>query len=179
MTIVTAPSSSRPSKAAASGREGLGELYVRHAPQALRLAYFLSGDRDAAEDLVQDAFVRLAGRFRHVRLPDAFEGYLRRTIVNLFTSRLRRLRLERLDLIRRRAERPSTVDPQDVGGRDEAWHALLALPQRQRIAVVLRFYEDLSERETAEVMGCSASAVNSLIARSMATLRDELRGEDG
>jgi RNA polymerase sigma factor (sigma-70 family) len=69
---------------------GLQDLYVRHAPAALRLAYFLSGDRETARDLVQDAFVRVAGRLRHLREPDEFDAYLRRTIVNIHTSRLRR-----------------------------------------------------------------------------------------
>jgi RNA polymerase sigma factor (sigma-70 family) len=78
----------------------LEDLYVRHAPAALRLAFFLTGDRELAQDLVQDAFVRIAGRFGHLRTPDAFEAYLRRTIVNLFTSHLRRLRLERADGLR-------------------------------------------------------------------------------
>jgi RNA polymerase sigma factor (sigma-70 family) len=68
----------------------LEDLYVRNAPGALRLAYFLTGNRELAEDLVQEAFVRVAGRFRHLRMPDAFDAYLRRTIVNLW--RPRRLR---------------------------------------------------------------------------------------
>ena len=68
---------------------GLEERFVRHAPSALRLAYFLTGDREAARDIVQDAFVRMAGRFRHLRQPEAFDVYLRRTIVNLHASRLR------------------------------------------------------------------------------------------
>ena len=61
----------------------LAELYVRHAAEATRLAYMLTGDRQLAEDLVQDAFVKLAGRLVHLRDPGAFDAYLRRTIVNL------------------------------------------------------------------------------------------------
>ena len=72
-----------------AGSGGLEALYVAHAPAALRLAYYLSGDREQARDLVQDAFVRVAGRFAYLRNPDVFETYLRRTIVNLHTSRLR------------------------------------------------------------------------------------------
>lgn len=157
---------------------GLDELYVRHAPAALRTAYFLTGDRDDAEDLVQDAFVRVAGRFRHLRAPEAFNVYLRRTIVNVFTSRLRRLRLERADLRRRAAEAPPSEDSTpDPTVRDELWSAIRILPQRQRAAIVLRFYEDLSERETAEVLGCSTGAVNSLVAHAMTTLRDRMEGD--
>jgi RNA polymerase sigma-70 factor (sigma-E family) len=156
---------------------GLDELYVRHAPAAFRTAYFLTGDRDLAEDLVQEAFVRVAGRFRHLRTPTAFDAYLRRTIVNLFTSHLRRLRLERAELRRRAFEaRPGTDDP-DPTIHDELWSRVCRLPERQRAAIVLRFYEDLPERETAEVLGCSMGAVNSLVAHAMATLRERMEGE--
>lgn len=150
----------------------LEDLYVRHAPAALRLAYFLTGDRELAQDLVQDAFVRVAGRFRHLRVPDAFDSYLRRTIVNLFMSQLRRRRLERAHLARERAEAGREHRDADPADRDEMWPALETLPHRQRAAVVLRYYEDLSERETAEVLGCSASAVNALVARALEHLRE-------
>ena len=124
----------------------LEELYVRHAPAALRLAYFLTGDPEAARDLVQDAFVRMAGRFRHLRQPDAFDAYLRRTIVNLHASGLRRLRAERSSLAREAALTvPVAHEDDDHGARDEMWHAILSLPPRQRAAIVLRYYEDLSE----------------------------------
>jgi RNA polymerase sigma factor (sigma-70 family) len=101
----------------------LGDLYVRNAPAALRLAYFLTGNRELAEDLVQDAFVRLAGRFRHLRQPDAVDSYLRRIIVNLFTSHLRRSRLERSWLSRHGDDvtevSPKTIRPfgTSCGGR--------------------------------------------------------------
>src|SRR6266702_3303813 len=78
----------------------LGELYRRHADRAIRLAYLLTGDRALAEDLVQDAFVKLAGRLAHLRDPGAFDAYLRRTVVNLANSHLRRKRLERTYLER-------------------------------------------------------------------------------
>jgi RNA polymerase sigma-70 factor (sigma-E family) len=154
----------------------LEDLYVRNAPAALRLAFFLTGDRELAQDLVQDAFVRIAGRFGYLRQPDGFEAYLRRTIVNLFTSHLRRLRLERAEIARERMERPLGSMPADAVERDELVRALRRLPERQRAAVVLRFYEDLTEREAADVMRCSASAVNSLVSRAMVTLRDEMQG---
>src|SRR6266566_9470783 len=68
----------------------LGTLYGRHAPGAVRLAYLLTGDPALAEDLVQDAFVKLAGRLAHLRDPEAFDAYLRRTVVNLANSHFRR-----------------------------------------------------------------------------------------
>lgn len=154
----------------------LEDLYVRHAPAALRLAFFLTGDRELAQDLVQDAFVRIAGRFGYLRQPEAFDAYLRRTIVNLFTSYLRRLRLERAELARERAERPMDPPAPDAVEHDELVRALRHLPERQRAAVVLRFYEDLTEREAADVLRCSTSAVNSLVSRAMASLREEMQG---
>jgi RNA polymerase sigma-70 factor (sigma-E family) len=160
------------------GGGGLGELYRRHAPAAGRLAYLLTGDRARAEDLVQEAFVRLAGRFRHLRFPDAFDAYLRRTIVNLHTSQLRRVRLERAYLDRER-HASDPVDPMpDLGLREQLWRALAALPARQRAAVVLRYYEDLSEQDAADVLGCSEAALKSLVARAMETLRTTIRGDE-
>jgi RNA polymerase sigma-70 factor (sigma-E family) len=163
-------------RAQAPGGGVLADLYERHAPAAGRLAYLLTGDRVLAEDLVQEAFVRVVGRFRHLRVPDAFEAYLRRTIVNLHTSQLRRRRLERAYLEREGRTEASTTNP-DVDAREELWREVLALPPRQRAAVVLRFYEDLSERETADALGCSPSAAKSLVARAMQTLRARIESE--
>jgi RNA polymerase sigma-70 factor (sigma-E family) len=156
----------------------LEDLYERTAPAALRFAYFMSGDREMAQDLVQDAFARVAGRFHHLRRPDAFEAYLRRAIVNLFTSHLRHRRVERAYLEVRRADPPVDDVTADVAERDRVWSALATLPRRQRAAVVLRFYEDLSERETADVLGCSTSAVNSLVEHAMAALRERMGTEE-
>jgi RNA polymerase sigma-70 factor (sigma-E family) len=156
----------------------LEALYVEHAPAALRFAFYLSGDREQAHDLVQDAFVRVAGRFSYLRRPDVFEAYLRRTIFNLHTSRLRRLRLERAYLARE-GRRPTSGDQIDPAERDDVWHAILQLPARQRAAIVLRFYEDLSERESAEILGCSVGALNQLVVRATATLRRRFGKDQG
>jgi RNA polymerase sigma-70 factor (sigma-E family) len=161
---------------------GLAELYARYAPSARSLAFLLTGDRSAAEDMVQEAFVRLTGRYRHLRNPDAFGAYLRRTVVNLHTSGLRRRRLERAWLDREARRPPADAKPgsfpEDVAGRQDLWRALLGLPERQRAAVVLRYYEDLSERETAEILRCSVSAVKSLVTRAFETLRDRIGSEE-
>ena len=150
---------------------GLAELYVRHQPAALRLAYMLTGHRELAEDLVQDAFVKLAGRFVHLRKAEAFETYLKRMIVNLFLSHLRRRKVERAYVQREGGEPGTAQGPSDLGERDEMWRALAGLPERQRAALVLRYYEDLPEREAAAVLRCSTAAVRSLVARGMETLR--------
>jgi RNA polymerase sigma-70 factor (sigma-E family) len=163
----------------ATTAKGLEALYVAHAPAALRFAYYLAGDREQARDLVQDAFVRVAGRFRHLRKPDAFETYLRRTIFHLHVSRLRRLRLERAYLAREGRQPPASHTDADPAERDEVWQAILQLPARQRAAIVLRFYEDLSERESADIVGCSVGALNQLVARATATLRERFGKDDG
>jgi RNA polymerase sigma factor (sigma-70 family) len=125
-------------------RGRLADLYVVHAPEGIRLAFLLTGDRALAEDLVQDAFARLVGRLQHLRDPGAFGAYLRRTIVNLATSHFRHRRVERAYLEREAAAPSREGNPNDV--LDETMHAvILRLPGRQRAAIVLRFYEDLSD----------------------------------
>jgi len=153
-----------------SGR--LGRLYGQHAPEAVRLAYLLTGDRPLAEDLVQEAFVRLAGRFRDLRNPDSFEWYLRRTVVNLTRSHFRRLRVERRYVEGPGRRLPDPQEPPDPGERDALWRALGELPERQRTAIVLRYYEDLSEAQTADVMGCPVGTVKSMVSRGMDRLRE-------
>lgn len=153
----------------------LGDLYVQHAPDGIRLAFLLTGDRALAEDLVQEAFARLVGRLRHLRDANAFGAYLRRTIVNLSTSHFRHRKVERayLERIARGPEAATNTNEE----LDETMHeALLRLPERQRAALVLRFYEDLSDVQTAEILRCSSGTVRSLVSRGMATLRTELEG---
>jgi RNA polymerase sigma-70 factor (sigma-E family) len=158
-----------------SGR--LANLYARHAAEAIRLAYMMTGDRPLAEDLVQDAFVKLAGRLAHLRDPDAFDAYLRRTIVNLANSSFRRRRIERTYLARTAAEPAAVADPHDPGRRDELWTGLQRLPVRQRTVIVLRIYEDLPERRVAEILGCRPGTVRSLLSRGLAQLRIQVRSD--
>lgn len=155
----------------------LAELYVRHAPDALRFATVLTGERALAEDLVQDAFVNLAGRLAHLRDPGAFEAYLRRTVVNLANSKFRRRRVER-SYLEREGRRPGDRGPvADPETRDEVWTALQTLPVKQRAAIALRFYEDLPDERIAEVLHCAPATVRSLVHRGMATLKTQL-GDD-
>jgi RNA polymerase sigma factor (sigma-70 family) len=125
--------------------------------------------------------VRLAGRLAHLRDEGAFEAYLRRTVVNLARSHFRRRKVERAYLARTTpAGRPradATAFP-DVEDRDALWHALAGLPARQRTALVLRFYEDLSERQIADVMRCPVGTVKSLLSRGLRTLRTQIGGEE-
>jgi RNA polymerase sigma-70 factor (sigma-E family) len=164
-----------------TGDGRLGELYLRHVDGAVRLAYLLTGERALAEDLVQDAFVRLAGRLVHLRDPGAFDAYLRRTVVNLCNSQFRRRKVERAYLQRTRNAGDAHAAPWPEGSvedRQELWRALGRLSGRQRTAIVLRFYEDLPERRIAEILRCRPGTVKSLLSRGLETLRNEIRGED-
>jgi RNA polymerase sigma-70 factor (sigma-E family) len=174
--------STKVDRLAAVHQSRISELYLRHATAAVRLAYLLTGDRDAAEDLVQDAFVKLAGRLVHLRDPDAFDAYLRTTIVNLSRSHWRHKRVERLYLERAGGPRGAEIasgTARSVEDQEEMWHALKALSQRQRAAIVLRFYEDLPEIEVAEILHCAPGTVKSLVSRGLEKLRNEVGREDG
>lgn len=154
-------------------RKRLGDLFTRYVPDMVRLAYLMTGDRTLAEDLAHDAFVRVTGRFAHLRSPDSFEAYLRRAVVNLCKNHFRKRDTERAFL--QLEIPPSSIDPHAAS--DEFYRirtALLALPGRQRAAIVLRYYNDLSERDTADLLGCRPGTVKSLVSRALATLRQTL-----
>jgi RNA polymerase sigma-70 factor (sigma-E family) len=155
-------------------RPRLEELYQQHVPHAEALARALTGDPHLAQDLAHEAFIRVAGRSAHLRHPDAFGAYLRQAVVNLSRSRFRRARLERGRLPMQEA----AIGPDhSVEDRDQVLVALRQLPGRQRAAVVLRYFEDLSEAEVGRVLRCSPRAVNSLVSRAMVTLRAALEAD--
>lgn len=156
----------------------LAGLYEEHSARAFRVAYLLTGDHDLAEDLVQDAFVKLIGRFNDLRNPESFDVYLRRTVVTLSYGQFRRRRTERSYLARERvlAKRTSDVLP-EVERKDELWTQLQRIAQRQRAALVLRYYEDLSEQQAADVLGCSLRTLKSLVTRGIQAMRDQQGGE--
>jgi len=156
----------------------LSNLYRWYAGDAIRLAYLITGDRGLAEDLVQDAFVRLAGRVVHLRgSTESFEPYLRRTVVNLANSHFRRRKIERRYRERESSMlRPAGQDP-DIPSREAARAALLQLAPRQRTALVLRFYLDLSEAQTADVMGCRRGTVKALVSQGLNNLRPLMAGD--
>jgi RNA polymerase sigma-70 factor (sigma-E family) len=149
------------------------ELYRRHVPDAVRLAYLLTGDATSAEDLAHEAFVRVIGRLAHVRNAEAFGAYLRRAVVNLAISHHRRRTLERRFMAREQGMRPPLHGEPDVELAETMRRALERLPASQRAAVILRFYEDLSEAAVAEILRCRPGTVRSRVARAMETLRAE------
>lgn len=155
-------------------------LYARHAPRAGRLAYLLTGDADLAEDLAQEAFVRLITRLGSIRDEAAVASYLRRSVVNLVRKHWRKVRSETSYLRREglNLAAQATVLP-EVAEQDQLWRALQQLPHRQRAAIVLRFYEDLSEAETARVLGCPVGTVKSSVSRGLQRLREEMVDGEG
>lgn len=158
------------------GADRIANLYSHHAPGAGRLAFLLTGDRDLAEDLAQEAFVRTIGRIGSIRSPESFAAYLRRAVVNLTGKHWRRAATERRFLARHTGT-TGVEQPPDIAAKDELWRALLKLPHEQRAALVLRFFEDLSEREAAAALRCPTGTLKSRVARGLQALRIEMRGE--
>lgn len=147
------------------------DLYRDHGDAAYRLAYLLTGDLARAEDLVQEAFVRILGRVRQIREPELLRAYLTRTIVNLAKNEYRREGRLRAFLSSGRGVPSATTTLPDLEVRDEVHARLLQLPARQRAALVLRYCEDLSEAAVAEALGTSPKAVRSLVGRGLETIR--------
>ena len=147
----------------------LEELYAAHAGDARRLAYMLVGDPNQAEDITQEAFIRVMGHFGNLRQEDSFKTYLMRTVVNLSKNHFRRRSLEQLHV--RSAGPPGHVRLPERN--DDLLEALGKLPERQRAALVLRFCEDLSEQQTADILHTSTKAVRSLVGRGLAALRTQ------
>ncbi|MGN6575332.1 MAG: SigE family RNA polymerase sigma factor [Nocardioides sp.] len=144
------------------------DAFVRgRLPSLLRLGRALTGSEQAGADLVQDALERTLVRWGRIESDDP-EGYVRKVMVTRNISLWRRLRRERLT-----AEVPETAYDDPVA--DPAlWAALAALPPRQRAVIVLRYYEDLTEVQTANALEVSVGTVKSQASRAMAKLRSLL-----
>jgi RNA polymerase sigma-70 factor (sigma-E family) len=150
--------------------EGLDELFRQHHQRVVRLAFLLTQDTGIAEEIAQEAFVRVWQAWDRVQDGPAF---LRTTAVNLAKSSLRRRALE----TRHRFKRGEDAVHVDPSTRIDAIRALERLPMRQRMCVALRFYEDLSESDTAAVMGISVGAVKSQTFKALQRLGSILGGE--
>jgi RNA polymerase sigma-70 factor (sigma-E family) len=133
----------------------------------LRTAYLLTGAPDAAEDLLQSALLATMSRWRAMDHPEA---YVRQVMANQLVSRWRRRHvIEVLTAVLPERPGPPVSSPEL---RDELWQALRRLPARMRAVLVLRYWEDLSEAQTAEALGCSVGSVKSQASRSLARLRE-------
>ncbi|WAZ21610.1 SigE family RNA polymerase sigma factor [Streptomyces cinnabarinus] len=137
----------------------------------VRTAYLLTGDAHHAEDLTQTALAKAYRSWRRVARSDNPEAYVRRMLVSCNSDRFRK----------RRVREALTAAPPERAGRDEAYAwadarsallpALAELPPRQRAVVVLRYWEDLSEAEVADTLGCSPGTVKSQASKGLAKLR--------
>jgi RNA polymerase sigma-70 factor (sigma-E family) len=152
--------------------EGFQEYVNGRRTSLLRSAYLITGDRHLAHDLVQSALVRVWPRWERVSRVENVDGYVYRVMVTTYAGWLRRRRW--------RAEIPheevpdsaAVADPQHGSAlRLAVVDVLRRLPPRQRAVIVLRFYADLTEAQTAEAMGCGVGTVKSQTAKALATLR--------
>lgn len=160
---------------AADEREYVAFVSARWAA-LFRTAYLLTGNAGLAEELLQGVLVKAYAEWRRVQAAHSPEAYVRAMLVNALVSDRRRVRF--------RVERPSADPPvvavashEDViVDRAALWPHIAALPPRQRAVVVLRYYEDLSEREIADVLACSPGTVKSQAHDALRSLRRALSG---
>ena len=174
------PTMAHPDLPSVAGGDGvLGDLHREHYRALVRLAGLLLHDQGASEEVVQDAFVQLHLRWRRLRDPEKAPAWLRSTVLNGARSRLRHLE------VRRRHEPDAGAGAGYESAEDAALArdssdrllaALRTLPARQREAVVLRFYLDLSEAEMAAAMGVSAGSVKTHLHRGLAALQTRIEG---
>ena len=150
---------------AAQPPSGFIDVYSSDRVRLVSVATGIVGSGAVAEELVQDAFVKLAAQGNKVEQPSA---YVYRVVVNLCLHHLRRRRLER----KHEPTRAELVWPQEI---DETWAAVKRLAARQRAVVILRFYDDLSERDIAELLGWPSGTVKSTLSRALKRLQEDLK----
>jgi len=151
------------------------EFAAARLPAVLKFAAVLTGDRDLAEDVVQEVLLRANGRWQAIVCLDRPEAYIRKMIVNEYLSWRRRS--WRLVLSGAGTDLHGRPAPDPAAGfieRDALFAELAKLPLRQRAVLVLRYYEGLSDLEIAEVLGCRPGTVRSYACRALAALRVEL-----
>ena len=148
-------------------------LFHAHYPRLAYTAFSLTGDWDLAEQLAQEAFLRLWRRWRWIADPQAAPAYLQRTVLNLSRETIRRKVIERRALKARGIERPPPAAP-DTAEMVVLRRAIAALPARKRECVVLRFLLGMSEAETASVLGVSVGTVKSQTHKGLRQLRERL-----
>lgn len=154
--------------------ERVAALFHALSTELTRLAYLIVGDWGLAEEIVQEAFLRFWRSSRALREEHAAPAYVRRTVVNLSRSRIRRRALER-----RASRTPDAAPPGGAEAHDvDVANALARLAARKRACVVLRYYADLTEAETAEVLGVSIGTVKSQTSKALRQLAERLAMND-
>ena len=153
------------------------EFVAARGRALLRTANLLAGGSWAdAEDIVQTALEKAMRHWRRVAGSGDPEAYVRRIVVNLVINRSRRWRVLRETYVARPPDTPVRSATDAIDDREILLAELDRLPARQRAVLVLRYWEDLSEAETARVLGCSAGTVKSQASRGLARIREHMRG---
>ncbi|MGH2788075.1 MAG: SigE family RNA polymerase sigma factor [Actinomycetota bacterium] len=155
----------------------IAALFDRNYAPMCRLAYVIIGDAAAAEEIVMEALIKTFSGWGRIRDYERVDAYLRRAVVNLCRSKIRRKVIEaRVNAVsfRREELRQPDWDPDRHETSRLVWDAVKGLPQRQRACVVLRYFEDLPEAQIADVMQCSVGTVKSQLAKSRAKLEKVL-----
>jgi RNA polymerase sigma-70 factor (sigma-E family) len=155
--------------------DAFGEFVAARSGALLRTAVLLAGgDRQHGEDLLQDAFAETYRRWNRIASAEASEAYTRTILVRLATRRWRRRRYEpSLDEVDAPSADPVGAADLDVG--IDVRRFLAALPARQRAVVVLRYFDDRTEAEIADLLGCAPGTVKSHASRAIAALREQLK----
>jgi RNA polymerase sigma-70 factor (sigma-E family) len=160
---------------AAGHAEGLQDIYREHRAGLVRLAALLVHDTSAAEEVVQDAFVRAYLAWDGVRDPDKALAYVRSAVLNGARSRLRHLKVvDRAPAAARRSGESAEAQVMATDEQRRMVAALRTLPDRQRECLALRYYLDLSEAQIAATLGISAGSVKTHTARGLAALASRL-----
>ena len=157
----------------AQEREAFREYVVARSPALLRTAYLITGNRADAEDLLQTALAKTYLAWGRIRERESTDAYVRRVLVNTHTSFWRKRR-QAIVVPYSDVPEPARRDDREDGAdlHEALWRALTTLPPRMRAAVVLRYYEEMSEAEAADVLGCSVGTVKSQTARALLKLRE-------
>jgi RNA polymerase sigma-70 factor (sigma-E family) len=152
-------------------RQHVSALYQAHALGLVKLAVLMIGDQSAAEDVVQDAFLGLYRRWQGLHDPDKALGYLRSSVLNGCRS-VHRIRFRRQAITLDPPEPVDSAEAEAMLGEAhrEVLAALRRLPRRQREAVVLRYYLDMTEEQAAQAMGVSRGTIKSSTSRGLAAL---------
>ena len=152
------------------------QFVAKHVDDLLRTAYLIVWDEAEAEDLVQECLLKVARRWPRVRRMDQPRAYARRVLVNLAVDGARGRARRHRELGAEAAASLIAIDPLPaVDTRAELLQALGQLPARQRAVLVLRYFNDLTEAQVAEVLGCPAGTVKSSASRGLARLREALQ----